>query len=317
MMHISPFALGATLYMPIIRPDIIEVAMGRKLRGVKSVVLCLEDALASSDVEHGLRNLRALLDQFQSVGRDGGDVPLLFIRPRNVEMAFEIASMAGIQNVDGFVAPKCRPGHMLDWYNAVQGTGLVLMPTLETHEFFDPFAVRDFKDELTSLGRDQILALRVGGNDLMSCLGIRRIRGMSLYDGPLNGLLSSLVGQLGSAGYALTAPVYEILDDPVTLHDELLRDVAHGFVGKTAIHPCQVAIIQKAFEVTPAEVAVAKEILADDAPAVFRSNGAMCEPSTHRRWAANILERAKFIGIAGEWAASNIRQTIRAGAEWH
>ena len=31
--------------------------------------------------------------------------------------------------------------------------------------------------------------------------------------------------------------------------------------------------------------------------AVFKSQGAMCEPATHRRWALSILTRAKIYGI--------------------
>ncbi|MDU2023758.1 MAG: HpcH/HpaI aldolase/citrate lyase family protein, partial [Leclercia adecarboxylata] len=41
--------------------------------------------------------------------------------------------------------------------------------------------------------------------------------------------------------------------------------------------------------------------------AVFKSQGAMCEPATHRRWAASILERARIYGMIPEQSAEAIR----------
>uniref|UniRef100_UPI001FCE3EEC HpcH/HpaI aldolase/citrate lyase family protein n=1 Tax=Escherichia coli TaxID=562 RepID=UPI001FCE3EEC len=41
--------------------------------------------------------------------------------------------------------------------------------------------------------------------------------------------------------------------------------------------------------------------------AVFKSQGAMCEPATHRRWAAGILDRARFYGLQNEQSADGIR----------
>ncbi|EMS3519110.1 citrate lyase subunit beta, partial [Escherichia coli] len=35
--------------------------------------------------------------------------------------------------------------------------------------------------------------------------------------------------------------------------------------------------------------------------------GAMCEPATHRRWAAGILDRAHFYGLQNEQNADGIR----------
>lgn len=49
MCQVSPFALGATLYMPATRPDLLAVMGGIKLPGLRSLVICLEDAIAESD----------------------------------------------------------------------------------------------------------------------------------------------------------------------------------------------------------------------------------------------------------------------------
>ncbi|PPQ34829.1 Citrate lyase beta subunit [Rhodoblastus acidophilus] len=299
-MAISPHALGATLYMPVIRPDIFEIATGYKLPGLRSLVLCLEDALAEHHVAIGLANLAGLLERLSLARRATGDRPLLFVRPRSIAMAAAIAAMPDIGCIDGFVAPKCRPDHVAPWFRAVERGELLLMPTLETPEFLDAEETKGFLREIDALGKDRILALRIGGNDLMALLGLRRERGLTLYDGPLGPILSNLAVRAACAGFALTAPVFERLDDPLTFADELRRDAAHGFVGKTAIHPSQIEPIAQAFQPTEADVDAARAILAPNAPAVFQLNGAMCEPATHAKWAERILARSDNLGVRDE-----------------
>ena len=54
MIKHSPYALGATLYMPATRPDILDMVSGEKIQGLRSLVLCLEDAVAATDVQQAL-----------------------------------------------------------------------------------------------------------------------------------------------------------------------------------------------------------------------------------------------------------------------
>lgn len=88
---------------------------------------------------------------------------------------------------------------------------------------------------------------------------------------------------------------------------ELALDMAHGLVGKTAIHPNQIAKIERALMVTAADHQDALRIL-NSSQAVFKSQGAMCEPATHRRWAARVLEQAQVYGIAQENMTDNVRR---------
>jgi citrate lyase beta subunit len=295
--QVHPYALGATLYVPMIHANAVDVALGRKLEGLRSVVLCLEDAVADRDVPEGLLRLSNLLSDLRNSERDHGATPLVFVRPRNLEMAFAIAGLSGIESLDGFVCPKVRLGQVKAWATAVSGTTLRLMPTLETAEILDPVAVRDLRDELTADAEGRILALRVGGNDLMACLRLRRSRGRTVYDGPLRSVLANLVNLMVPAGFHLTAPVHEIIDDTETLEREVAEDVAWGFVGKTAIHPSQIPSIHAAFTVREQDLDAAQLILAPSAPAVFRHGDAMCEPATHRAWATSIVERTRYHGL--------------------
>lgn len=295
----SPYELGATLYMPILQKDAMEYIAGRKLPKLRSMVLCLEDALLEAHVLEGLDKLEKTLIQIGHVKAEAEDkqFPLVFVRPRNLDMAKRIAQMAGIHNIDGFVAPKVRPGDHESWVNAVRDTDLFIMPTLETLEAFDVGAMTALRDEFLGNAPERILALRVGGNDLMSCLGLRRVGNSTLYEGPLFYAVSMLMSVMKSKGFDLTAPVFEIIDDRKTLLKEVKKDVDFGFVGKTIIHPDQIDVVQNAFKVLADDLESAKKILDVDAPAVFKFGGSMCEPATHRTWAQRIMSRAGIYGV--------------------
>nr|WP_314487426.1 HpcH/HpaI aldolase/citrate lyase family protein [uncultured Pseudomonas sp.] len=299
MKHISPFALGATLYMPATRPDILEVVQGTKLPGLRSLVICLEDAVAATDVDHALASLREVLAQSKTRLRHDqtNSGPLVFIRPRDADMAARLNDWADITSADGFVLPKLCMASLNQWALAVANPDLLLMPTLETREVFHPNAMADLGSALHEALGERVLALRIGGNDLMSCLGLRRNPGTTLYQTPMGYVIPMLAGVLGAQGFALTGPVFEQLATPALLAEELQLDIAHGLVGKTAIHPTQIAPINEAFRVSIEDLNCARMILNDTAPAVFRHNDAMLEPATHQSWATNILERAKWHGV--------------------
>lgn len=296
MERVSPYALGATLYMPATRADILEVIAGHKLPGLRSLVICLEDAVAAIDVDSALRSLRAVLRGMLLEGRRA-DGPLVFVRPRDSEMAAALNDWPEIAAVDGFVVPKLTLASLPSWARAVSRAELLLMPTLETSEVYNPTAMAELGGALRQSLGSRILALRIGGNDLMGCLGLRRNPSTTLYQTPMGYVIPMLAGVLGSQGFALTAPVFEQLATPGLLDEELQLDIAHGLVGKTAIHPSQIAQIHDSFRVTLDDLNCARLIVSEQAPAVFRHNDAMLEPATHHNWAVNIIERARWHGV--------------------
>lgn len=297
MKLISPFALGATLYMPATRADITDVMMGRKYPELRSVVICLEDAVAQCDIADALKDLRNVL---RSIGRESGrpaNGPLVFVRPRDSAMAAVLNDWSEICWIDGFVVPKLTLVNLLEWQQAVTHPALALMPTLETKEVYSPNAMVELGDALKRELGDRIIALRIGGNDLMGCLGLRRNPATTLYQTPMGYVIPMLAGVLGAQGFALTAPVFEQMSTPQLLAEELELDIAHGLVGKTAIHPGQIAVIQDAFRVSIEDLNCAKLIVNENAPAVFKHDDAMCEPATHFHWATRIIERAQWHGV--------------------
>ena len=57
--------------------------------------------------------------------------------------------------------------------------------------------------------RARILVLRIGGNDLLNLLGLRRQRGHTLYETPLGAVIARLVTTFKPHGFRLSAPVFE------------------------------------------------------------------------------------------------------------
>ncbi len=288
----SSYGLGATLYMPIVHHRVPAYLRGEADFPSTSVVLCLEDALAEGDVARGVAALKNLLKQSPVSSNTR-----VFVRPRSLEMALQLAEFSGIEKIEGFVAPKIIPETAAAWLNLATEADLRIMPTVESAQFFDPGRITALREILDDHDKRRIAAIRLGGNDLLSAMALRRQVGITSWEGPLAWILSMASSMLISAGYPVAAPVFDIITDLDTLQRETRQDVAAGFISKTAIHPAQVPHILAAFRVCGTEVEQAQAILDDSASAVFQIGGVMCEPSTHRAWAQRILARAKFCGV--------------------
>lgn len=292
-MTISHLRLGASLYVPATRPDILAVANGDRHPGLRSAILCTEDSILPGQVEAALDNLRECLPRIRA------ERPLVFVRPRDPETLSRILAIRGVERIDGFVLPKATV-ESVSAYAALAPGRFLLMPTLETREAFDPVAISALRDLLSAPGlKERILALRIGGNDLLNLLGIRRRPGRTIYDTAVGPVIASLVATFRPHGFPLIAPVFDGFGDPETLDEEVMRDLEHGLVGKTAIHPYQVGRIERHYRVGRSELEAAEAILASDAPAVFQIDAVMCEPATHSEWARSIVERAEVYGVEG------------------
>lgn len=291
--------LGASLYVPATRPDLLAVVRGEKLSHVRSVIFCTEDAVNERDVPFALRNLGETLPELRYAAHQ-----MRFVRVRNPSVMRAVLAFPGSERLDGFVLPKVTRAVLPDYLQLLKGRGHLIMPTLETKEVFDEremFALRKMLER--PWVQERVLSLRIGGNDLLSVLSMRRPRGRTLYQTSLGPVISRLVTTFKPAGFNLSAPVFEYLEDVATLKREVEEDLAHGLVGKTAIHPDQVPLIHDCYRVHAADLEIADLILREDAPAVFRMHDAMCEPATHRNWAKRLQLAASCYGMRGNPAA--------------
>jgi len=284
--------LGASLYVPATHKDLQQIANGALLGDVRSLIFCTEDAVADSELGYALFNLSLALQQMTL--RPGQD---RFVRVRSPDILKRVLDMPGADKLSGFVLPKITRHNFDAYFQQIRGTQHKLMPTLETAEVFDESEMKLFRQCLQAPDvHEHILALRIGGNDLLALLGIRRPRSMTIYRTPLGPVIARLVTTFLPYGFALTAPVFEHLDNPALLAQEVHEDLAHGLVGKTAIHPSQVALIEQHYRVQHRDVEAALRIMDGASPAVFKMNDSMCEVATHRAWAHGVLEQARVFG---------------------
>lgn len=313
-----PYQLGASLYMPATRQDIWQVIKRDKLPTINSIIICLEDAVSHQDVELALERLQSLLNTWAShintinspnipATIDDSNAknptrPLVFVRPRSAAMLEQLAHFQHIELLDGFVMPKVDMYSLSQWRMACQNLNpdQLLMPTLETAPLFNPNHNQELAIAFKEAFSQPIFALRIGGNDLFAALRLRRPKDSIVYDTPVGTLAYELLGCFVPHGFYLSAPVFEYLDQPMLFMQELTRDVSLGLVGKTVIHPSQIALVQQAYCVPTSMLDEAQAILHSEAKAVFKYNNTMLEPATHRAWATEVVNRAEVFGTIND-----------------
>src|SRR5438034_1642323 len=92
--------LGASLYVPATRGDLLPIANRRKYPFLRSVIFCTEDAVRADGLRRALDNLQALLRQMEL------NQLLRFVRVRNPLVLHALLQMEGVERLSGFVLPK-------------------------------------------------------------------------------------------------------------------------------------------------------------------------------------------------------------------
>lgn len=218
-------ALGATLYSPATRPRLADDIRKQAVRGVVSMVLCLEDSIDDADVDAGEANLVAQLTELAARGPAAGDrLPLLFIRVRQPAQIPDLVRRLGpaAPMLSGFVLPKFTEERGVPFLEALTaaeaacGRRLFAMPVLESPELLH---LETRADTLSGIARtvdkyrDRVLALRLGVTDFCAAYGLRRQPDMTAYDVQIvASVIADVVNVLGRAdgtGFTVTGPVWE------------------------------------------------------------------------------------------------------------
>lgn len=294
----TAIALGATLYIPVLRPNLLEICIGSNPE-LRSIVVCLEDSIREDEIDAARVRFAAFLLTLNTIS----PALIIYVRPRDVSMLAWMVTLPGIEAIDGFVLPKVESSNISHWLSIMVGSNHAFMPTIEGAEAFDRTALEQLCKQLQPF-RERVTAIRIGGNDILNILGVRRSKHRTAYDGPLGAVIRDMAATFIPAGFAVAAPVFEHYASLDLLREEVEQDIEHGLLTKTAIHPCQVATIHECYLPTACELREAQAILEADARAVFGSQGSMCEPATHRRWAGNVIARAQTFGIDDDVVSS-------------
>jgi citrate lyase beta subunit len=228
-------ALGATLYCPATRPCLTRDLARRSAEGVRSMVLCLEDAIPDAEVAAAEANLIA---QLRECSRIGAEQPLVFVRVRRPDQIHTVArGLADCTDVlSGFVLPKFGKDSGAEYLDAVVtasglvGRRLFAMPVIESAEVI----YRESRLEallgiwsLLDKYRKHVLAVRVGTTDLCGLYGLRRDRDLTIYDVRVAAeVLADVVNVLGRAdgsGHVISGPVWEYFNSNERLFKPQLR----------------------------------------------------------------------------------------------
>ena len=123
--------IGAPLYVPATRHDLANICNGTKFPFVRSVILCLEDAIHKNDLPLALENISSLCSsKIQPKCQ-------IFVRVANPEILATVCNFPGSEKISGFVLPKITAGNFTDYTSSIpQSSQYALMPTLETREVF-------------------------------------------------------------------------------------------------------------------------------------------------------------------------------------
>lgn len=311
------YRVGALLYTPANKGSIADSIIHEKIESPYSLALCLEDTINDAFVREAED---ILIKSFRTIhtAKENNSffLPNIFIRVRCPHQIPALYSRLGESRslLTGFIAPKFSPENADEYrmeikkINDVSEQRIYMMPIFESPVIIDLrtryHVLYELKDKLDSIS-EYILNIRVGGNDLCHMFGYRRHADETIHDiKPISHILCDIITVFGM-DYIISGPVWEYFDGDdwkSGLKNELKKDRLCGFVGKTAIHPRQIPIINEAYQVSAQDFKDAAAILAWDTenPSFVTSNTShqrMDEYKVHANWAREIQMRAEAYGI--------------------
>lgn len=299
----TPYQIRSTLYMPATQNKLAGIINNPHKTHADAIVLCFEDALPINDIDKGIANLNHAFAHISPPSHR----PYVFIRVRNINNFHYLLNHLHsdcLRHLAGMVIPKLTLANFKEWQTALSApqNPFYYMVTLETEDYYQPKNIaKIFKKLRQSPLAPRILSVRLGGNDLLRGILMKRPKGKhTLYNTPLVGLFSQIIIQARLNGFEVSAPVFEYFapSDPDTqaaFAQELQQDHIFGFWGKTAIHPSQCPAINQQFTVSAEDLALAQRIYQQVAQhgglhgGVSNHNQSMIEPTTHYAWAKRIL----------------------------
>ncbi|MFE9040948.1 HpcH/HpaI aldolase/citrate lyase family protein [Streptomyces sp. NPDC007818] len=222
------------LYAPGDRPEVVRKAL---VSGADVVIVDLEDAVAPDRKAYALDATADLLS-------DAHPVPV-HVR---IHTPLDIPVLASLPGLGGLRVPKVT--HASDIHRISElAPGLPLYPLLES-----ALAVEHAYAIATA--HPAVRGLCLGEADLRADLGVRDDSGL---DWPRSRVV------VAARAAALAPPVQSVhpdIGDLEALAAGCARGRALGFLGRAAIHPRQLPVIERAYLPTPQEVDAARAVVA-------------------------------------------------------
>lgn len=312
------YAIGACLYMPGTRENLLKDILFNKKMGANTITLCIEDSVSSSQVTFAENNIISLFNNINLLLNDDisfiENLPLIFIRVRNVNQLQKLLDESLLRGLCGFIFPKFdtisgeRYFSTLKKYNISNNRMIYGMPILETPNIIHK---ETRIEELTKVKHiidyynEYVLNIRIGGTDFSGLYSLRRGKDFTIYDlSVVRDCINDIINVFKRDDYIISGVVYEyyskILDfQNNILIKETLLDKANGLIGKTVIHPAQVNIVNSLMVVSKEDYIDASNIIHSSLDGVIRSeySNKMNEIKPHEKWAKELLLKAKIMGV--------------------
>lgn len=315
--NILYYSVGALLYCPACRKSIADSIIHENFGTNFSLALCLEDTINDNFVEGAEI---ALVDSIRQIYERSQTrqfyLPKIFIRVRSPQQIAKLTKAFGqsAEIITGFIIPKFSTENA-DAYiqaivqaNASGSHKFYMMPIYESSSIVNIRERADIlyslKDSLSAV-EELVLNIRVGGNDLCHLFGFRRHADESIHRiRPIADIFSDIITVYGT-DYVISGPVWEYYSGDnwqEGLLSEIADDKLCGFTGKTVIHPKQIPVLNRAYQVSRSDFDDARSIINWDmncetfvsgSPAKERMN----EYKTHQNWAQKILFLAEAFGV--------------------
>lgn len=333
--EILQYCVGSLLYTPATNKKIANKILNKEIPHLKSIALCLEDAIGSGQVaeaEKQVKETLSILDGNKNFLE--GDLPLIFIRVREPQQMWRLYRKCGslLELITGFLIPKFNKDNMQDYienFHKVKEkieSPLYILPIIEsTNAIYIQNRVENLLQirEGLDLIKDEVLNVRVGGADFSNIFGIRRKVTDTIWDvRVVSNCLADIINMF-SKDYVVSGAVWEYFDSyrkqaerneneiiigikqiqdlawQKGLQKELYLDRLNGMIGKTCIHPRQLEWVQKSLIVEKGDYEDATQIINASVSecGVLNGKGKMNELRTHINWAKKIIKLASIYGV--------------------
>lgn len=278
--------LRSLLFVPGDRPERMEKALGLE---VDALILDLEDSVAPPAKASARQAVASFLGGMRGTAK-------LFVRINPLDSSLVEDDLAAIipAEPDGIVLPKAEGAESVEalgrHLQRLGAPGIPILPiATET-----PRAIFQLGSYATV--SDQLCGLTWGAEDLPAAIGATTSREADGSYTPPYELARSLIL---FAAYAAEVPaietVYPNFRDLEGLAAYAARAARDGFTAMMAIHPSQVAVINRAFTPTEEAVAHARAVIAafeaNPGAGVVQLDGKMID-APHLKQAKNLIARA-------------------------
>ncbi|RBP04132.1 citrate lyase subunit beta/citryl-CoA lyase [Roseiarcus fermentans] len=229
--------------------------------GADALILDLEDSVAPDRKAEARAHVARLLDS--GAPRSWS----FFVRINALDTGLSLDDLAAVvkPGLDGVLVPKANGaediacfGHYLDAFETKAGMplGAVRIAVVATETAKAMFALHSYAP-----AHPRLAALTWGGEDLAAALGATENREEGGWTFPYQVARAQCLFAAVAAEVAPIDTIHADFRDPEGLERDCRRSRRDGFLGRLAIHPDQVEIINRCYAPSEAEIAHARRIV--------------------------------------------------------